>query len=101
MPRNRSRRELVAKTKVECERRQDFEVVLRIPRVLPEALVGGAVDKMSARTGNHIPQQEAWIANRLHGKSVGGIAAPVIANAVEGRHGFIECECARRIVAAG
>ncbi len=100
MARNRPRRKFIAKPEIERERGQDFEIILRIPRILPVALVRNSGDKVRASALGHGSQQEARIANRLHSKSAAGIAAPVIANAIEGGHGFIEGERAARIVSA-
>ena len=55
---------------------------------------------MRASAGDHVSQQEGRIADRLDSKSIVGIAAPVIANAIIGGHGFVEGERAARVVSA-
>ena len=78
----------------------NLEIILRIPCILPVALIRGSIHKVRAGARDHGSEQKGWIGDRLHGKSIVGIGAAVVANAVIGGHGFIEGERAPWIVSA-
>ena len=56
---NRPRRDLIAKPEVEGERGQNLEIILRIPRILPVALVRSSLTKCARALATMFPSKRA------------------------------------------